>query len=146
MVIADRWDLEDRARLVWTMVGSGQVSLAELHTLFRKDHASAQRAYVLANAFVRYLLHEWGHGLPARMLSLIAGDVPFDDAFYQATGMSLRAAEASFWAQQTIWNRWAPIVTSTATLWMAITLLAFYAYRKQRRRALAIQRQWEEEG
>ena len=145
MVIADRWDMEDRARLVWSMVGGRHVSLAELDALFRKDQASAQRAYVLANAFVRHLLQEWGHALPARLLSLIARDVPFDEAFRQITGVSLGHAETSFWAKQAVWNRWVPIVTSTATLWVGITVLAVYAFRKRRQRALAIQRQWLDE-
>ena len=146
MIVADRWDLEDRARLVWAIVGDRQVSRAELNGLFRKNAASARRAYVLAAAFVRYLLQQWGSELPGRILALVAQDVPFVGAFEQVTSVSLAEAEASFWAQQALWNRWVPIVSSSATLWMGITLLALYAYRKQRQRAAALRTQWEQDG
>ncbi len=145
MVVADRWDLEDRARLVWAMVGGGQISLAQLDGEFRKDRTSAQGAYVLAKAFVRYLLRRWGEEVPGRMLALLAEDLPFPEAFVRVTGVSLHDAESAFWSQQTVWNRWVPIVTSSATLWMAVTVLALYAYRKQRQHAAALKQRWAEE-
>ncbi len=145
MVVADRWDLEDRARLVWAMVGGRQVSRAELKGLFRQDAASARRAYVLSAAFVRHLLQQWGPQVPGQILALVAQDIPFARAFEQATSVSLAEAEASFWGQQAFWNRWVPIASSSATLWMGITLLVFYAFRKQRQRAALLRQQWEEE-
>ncbi len=145
MVVADRWDLEDRARLVWAMVGGRQVSRAELNGLFRQDAASARRAYVLAGALVRYLLQQWGPEVPGKILALVGRDVPFAEAFQQVTSVNLAEAEASFWTEQALWNRWVPIVSSSATLWMGITLLAIYAYRKQRQRAAALRQQWEQE-
>ena len=145
MMVSDRWDVEDRARLMWAMVGGNQISLAGLNDLFFQSPASARQAYVLSSALVRHLEHQWGPHLPRRVLALVAEGKPFPQAFAQTTGQSLPVALAQFWSEQTLWSRWIPAATSTGVLWLGITLLVFFAYRKRRTRAKAIQQQWEEE-
>ena len=61
------------------------------------------------------------------------------------TGRGLLEIESGFWAQQTAWRRWIPVVTSSTILWVLIVLLALGALRKQRRRADVLKRQWEKE-
>ncbi len=146
MIVADRWGLEDRARLVWAMVSGRSISLARLDAEFRKDQASAQGAYVLAKAFLRYMLRQWGPEVPRRLLALVAQGRSFPEAFAQVTGVPLHAAESAFWSQQTVWSRWVPIITSSATLWMGVTLLTFYAYRRRRQHAAKIRQEWAEDG
>ena len=145
MMTARRWDLEDRARLVWAMVSDTQVSLDELNTLFNKDETSVRRAYVLAYAFTRDLLEHTGQDTPKRILAKIQQGVSFPEAFAQTTSMTLTQAEEQFWSRQTLWNRWIPVATSSGMVWLAITLLAFWAFTRQRKRAAAIKREWEED-
>ncbi len=145
MIAADRWDLEDRAFLIWAMVGGQRASLEQLDGYFRQDETSARQAYVLAGAFVQNMLHRWGPMAPHRILTLVAKDVPFTEAFSRVTSISLAEAEVQFWKQQTLWNRWIPVATSTAALWLGITLLALLAFQKQQRRTRAIRQQWDKE-
>ncbi|MFQ5992055.1 MAG: peptidase MA family metallohydrolase [Nitrospiraceae bacterium] len=145
MAAAHRWGLEDRGRFIWAMASRTQVSFDELNGLFRQDEASVQRAYVLAGAVVRDLIHTAGQDAPGAILDLMSKGVSFSDAFTRVTAMSIGDAERVFWRQQTMWSRWVPVLTSTAMLWLGITLLAVYAYRRRRKRALAIQQQWDEE-
>ena len=145
MMVARRWDLEDRARLVWAMVSDTEVSLNELNTLFNKNETSVRRAYVLAYAFTRDLLEHTGQDTPKRILAKIQQGLPFPEAFAQTTFMTLTQAEAQFWSRQTLWNRWIPVATSSGMVWLAITLLTFWAFTRQRKRAAAIKRAWEED-
>ncbi|MEE9232447.1 MAG: hypothetical protein V3U07_03225, partial [Nitrospirales bacterium] len=145
MMAARTWDLEDRARLVWAMVSNTQVSLDELNSLFIKDAASARRAYVLAYAFTLDLLEHTRQDLPKRILAKVKQGLPFPEAFAQTAFMTLTQAEEYFWSRQTLWNRWVPMATSSAMLWLVITLLAFWAFTRQRRRTAAIKKQWRED-
>lgn len=145
MLAARTWDLEDRARLVWAMVSGTQLSLEEINAGFLKDGASARHAYVLAHAFLVDLLKHTSVDLPQRLLAQVATGVPFEKAFSQTAFMTLDRAEELFWSRQTLWSRWVPVATSSAVLWMVITALVFYVFRKQRKRNAAIQEQWREE-
>src|SRR5947208_2887707 len=59
--------------------------------------------------------------------------------------VSLAAAESSFWDRQTFWYRWVPVLTSSVTLWMIVTLLALWAIKRRRERDAALRRMWDEE-
>ena len=53
-----------------------------------------------------------------------SGFMVVDAAFADVAGITPAAAESEFWQRQRIWTNWLPIITSTTTLWMAVTLLA----------------------
>jgi hypothetical protein len=145
MMAARTWDLEDRARLVWAMVSGTEISLDELNSLFVSDDTSIRRAYVLAHAFTLDLLEHTRGDVPKQILSKVKQGLPFSEAFAQTTFMTLTHAEEDFWDRQTLWNRWIPVATSSGMVWLTITLLAFWAYTKQRRRSAAIKKQWRED-
>ena len=145
MVAAHSWDFEETARLKWAMVIGNDIPLSELNALFHKDGASAKKAYVLSHALVRYFIQQYGRSWPQTMLRAISQGLSFEEAFIRTTFTPLDKAEAAFWAQQTVWTRWVPAITSTLALWLGIVGLAFYAYRKQRQRAKSLQQQWKDE-
>jgi hypothetical protein len=145
MMAARHWDLEDRARLVWAMVSGTEVSLDELNRLFVSDDTSVRRAYVLAHAFILDLLEHTQGDVPKQILAKVKQGLTFPEAFAQSTFMTLSHAEENFWSRQTLWNRWIPVATSSGMVWLTITLLAFLAYTKQRRRSAAIKKQWRED-
>ena len=145
MLSARNWDFEDGARLTWAIVMGDPVSLETLDALFREDSGSAKKAYVLSHALVRFFIQEFGRDWPRKMFAFISQGISFQEAFSQTTFKSLHQAEAAFWANQTVLTRWAPAVTSTIALWVGILGLALYVFRKQRQRAKALKRQWQEE-
>ena len=145
MVAAREWNMEDRARLVWAMVAGTRISLDQLNALFSKDGSSAGRAYALAHAFTLDILEHTQPDFPKHILALVAQGAPFHEAFAQAAMMPLGRAEGHFWRRQTLWDRWIPVATSSAVLWFLITVLVFYAFKKQRSHTAAIKKQWEEE-
>ena len=99
----------------------------------------------MAGAFVHDLLQRHGSDAAALVLANVAGGVAFEDAFAQATGVTLEEAEASFWGRHTFFYRWVPVITSSATLWIAISLLALVAFKRRRTRDAALRERWEQE-
>jgi hypothetical protein len=145
MIAGSSWGLDDRSRLTLTMVGGSEVSLAEVERQFSGGRGSTFNAYAIAGAFVNGLLRREGDDTVARILAGVGRGLSFEDAFRDATGAALADAERSFWRRQSFWYRWVPILTSTVTLWMLITLLAIWAMGKRRARDAALRRVWEEE-
>jgi hypothetical protein len=148
MIAGSSWGLDDRSRLTVTMIGgigASEVSLADVERQFSGERGSTFNAYAIAGAFVNELLRREGDDAAARVLAGVGRGLSFEDAFRDATGVALADAERSFWRRQSFWYRWVPILTSSVTLWMLITLLAIWAMGKRRARDAALRRSWEEE-
>jgi hypothetical protein len=145
MYIGRSWNLEDRSRMTWALLVDRKVSLATLDQRFEGDRGEMRRAYAVSGAFVRDLFHRFGPKIGAQILSDLALGFPFEEAFYRRTGVDFARAEERFWHSHSIWYRWVPVLTSSATLWMAITILSLFAVKRRRHRTVEIKRQWEEE-
>ncbi|HSK81464.1 MAG TPA: hypothetical protein VLQ45_33730 [Thermoanaerobaculia bacterium] len=145
MIAGLTWGLDDRTRLTMTLLADRQVSLTDLEERFQGGGAEVHRAYAISGAFVRGLLERHGPDAVGRILAGVREGLPFEDAFRRATGETLGEAETSFWRRQSFWYRWVPILTSSALLWIAITLLFLWAVRRRRARDAALRRVWEEE-
>jgi hypothetical protein len=144
MIAGASWGADDRARLLLELLVDREVPLADLDQRFAGGERRVAGAYALAGAFVRDLVRRHGAGVPGRILAAVAAGAPFADAFRAATGTTLSAAEAAFWRHHSL-RRWLPLATSTTTLWLAITLLALYAFGRRRRRDAARRRLWDDE-
>jgi hypothetical protein len=145
MAAAGDWGLEDRSRLALASLRGRDLSLAELDRLFAGGPGEVAAAYALSFAFVEDVLSRNGQGTPAAILAGVARGLPFEEAFRQATGMTFDAAAADFTRRETFWYRWLPLLTSSVTLWIGITILALWAGGRRRARTAALHRRWEAE-
>jgi hypothetical protein len=145
MVAAQERTLDDQLWGYWIGLTAAPIPLQALDRLFGEDPPAVDKAYLLAEALVRYLIASQGPDAPRRILEERAHGVAFAEAVQRATGQRLPHLEREFWAQHTSWGRWVPVVTSTAVLWAVIVLLVWIAWHKQRQRAALVQRQWEED-
>jgi hypothetical protein len=139
------WSLAEQGRLTWGLLRHGPASAADLDRLFAQGPPATPRAYAIANAWVREILERHGPDAPARVLALVGEGRRFEDAFRVVTGTSLDASAERFWRRQQLWERWIPLLTSTFTLWMAVTLLALLAIVRHRLRRARRRRLWDEE-
>ncbi len=142
-VAGGSWGLADRSRLV--RLDPERDRLAGLDARFAGGRAEVERAYALSAAFVVSLLRRHGRDSAASVLGETARGLPFEEAFASATGESLADAEAAFWRRHGLYYRWLPLLTSSVTLWLAITFLALWAGRRRRARSAELQRRWEAE-
>jgi hypothetical protein len=145
MIAGLSWGLEDRSRLTLALLTDRPVSLAALDEQFAGGQGEVNRAYAIAGSFVRDLFEREGPDVAARILAEVSHGLTFEEAFRRATGETLAEAETSFWERQTFWYRWVPVLGSSVTLWMLVTLLAIWAIRRRRARDAAQRRIWEEE-
>ncbi len=144
-VAAREWGLEDRARYAAAVIGSGPRSTRQLDRAFRGSASEARRAYALSAGFVRFLQTEYGVLMPARILDGLAEGLDLERAFLEASGVDLRRAERRFFKDQALWNTWVPFLTSTAALWMAVTILALVAIARRQARNRTMYEMWDEE-
>ena len=140
------WDLEDQARLLGALAFVSRTDLETINALFSQDEGSKSRAYALAGSFVRDLISRHGSSAPGWILKRVAAGDSFDDAFARVMSQSVTEAEAAFWDRNRFWTRFGPFLTTSTALWMAVTLIALYAFVARRRRSAALRKRWEEEG
>jgi len=145
MAVERTWRFQDQTQLLYQLMLGSRTSLAGLDRLFGGTPSDQTRAYALAGSFVRDLLQERGAKIPGGILMRVGRGSSFDDAFTAATGKTPATANSEFWERQRIWTTWVPIVTSTATLWLAVTVLALFAIRRRRQKDAEIEEKWEEE-
>lgn len=145
MIAGGSWSLGDRSRVSLAMIGDRRVPLAQLDRNFQRGRRAAAYSYVISEAFARNLMRRHGQDVGGQILSLVALRIPFEEAFRRVTGESLGSAEDSFWRKQSFWYRWVPILTSSATLWLVITVLSLVAMSRRRQKDAALRRMWEEE-
>lgn len=135
--------IEDRSRLLVGGVRGMPASTAALDEAFGGDAGDVAAAYAAAGALVHHLVQQHGPGVIRETLSGVGSGRAFPDAFEAAAGIPLDAAERGFWRRFRLWYRWVPFLSSGATLWLAITLLAVLAARRKRQKRREIERRWE---
>jgi hypothetical protein len=145
LVAAHGWNLADRGRLLLGGIGGAPTSAAALDSAFGGERHEVDTAYVLAGAMVQELLRSRGRGTVAAITAGVAAGRPFEEAFESAAGTTLPEFETAFWRRFRLLYRWVPFLTSGATLWLAITLLAVVAAGRRRARDAAIRRRWDDE-
>ena len=137
---------EDQTQLLYQLVSGSRTTLNELDRLFVGGRNNQIRAYALAGAIVHDLSRGYGSLACAEILARMDRGDRFDDAFKGATGLTPDNMAAEFWHRQRIWTSWVPIVASSTTLWLVVTLLAILAILIRRRKNRAIEEKWAEEG
>jgi hypothetical protein len=136
MLAARSWRLRDQTELALGLLSGPRVPLWKMDDLFQGDRREVERGYALSGALVQDLLERYGPAVPRIVLARVARGDTFDEAMRGATGATLIDIGEAFTERQASLKRWIPILTSTAALWFAISVLAIVAgIRKRRRRA-----------
>ena len=135
----------DQTQLIYQLATGFRTSLDELDALFRGGVSQQTRAYTLSGAIVDDLQQRYGRRVGATVLSNMRSGMSFDTAFAKVTGVTPAVAAFQFWDSHQAWTAWTPVLTSTTTLWMAVTIMVFIAIYRRWRRSQEIERRWEEE-
>ena len=137
--------LRDETQFFYQIARGSRTNLTELDRLFSGGENDQTRAYALSGALVHDLLERNGRTAAGAILARVGRGDSFEAAFTAVTGSTPSAADSDFWFRQRIWTSWLPVVTSTTTLWMAVTLLSLLAIYRRWRRNLEIERRWAEQ-
>jgi hypothetical protein len=137
--------IEDDLRERLAILVGPRLRFAQVDDLFQGGRSEAIRAYSLSSAFFGDLLARHGSAFPRRVLRRMAEGEPFEEAFRSATGVAFRDESGAFWRSRRSLERWLPILTSTAAVWLTIVLLSFWAVRVVKGRRAARLAAWEAE-
>ncbi len=137
--------IEDDLREGLAILVGPRLRFAQVDDLFRGGRSDASRAYSLSSAFFGDLLARHGSAFPRRVLRRMAEGEPFEEAFRSATGVAFRDESGAFWKSRRSLERWLPILTSTAAVWLTIVLLSFWAVSVVKGRRAARLAAWEAE-
>lgn len=107
----------DRTRVALAVLTDSRLPLARIDATFAGGSSEVESAYALARDVVRELLERHGQDAGARILAGVARGLRFKEAFLEATGETLGTFETRYWDDRTFWDRWIPILTSSALLW-----------------------------
>jgi hypothetical protein len=139
MLAARSWRLRDQTELAIGLLGGPRVPLWKLDDLFQGDRRQVERGYALAGTLMQDLLERYGPAVPRIVLARLAHGDTFDEALRGATGATSIEVGEAFWDRQGTLKRWIPILTSTAALWFAISVLAIVAAIRKRRQRVELE-------
>jgi len=145
MAASRETQLGDRTRVALAVLSDARLPLARIDRAFAGSSSEVASAYALARDVVRELLERHGQDAGARILAGVARGLRFKEAFREATGETLGTFERRYWDDRTFWDRWVPILTSSALLWGGISVLALAAIRRRRARDRERMARWEAE-
>jgi hypothetical protein len=132
-VVAGRaWTLEDQARFSYASIYATRIAPGELDQMFLGDASHASRAYAVSDAIVRNLVRERGPGVVRDVMAGLRRGDTFSAAFFQATLTTPERAFEQFWETQGWKHGLLPVLTSSALLWLIVTLIAIAAIRRRR--------------
>jgi hypothetical protein len=139
MLAARSWRLRDQTELALGVLSGPRVPLWKLDDLFQGDRREVEHGYALSGTLVQDLLERYGPAVPRIVFARVARGDTFEEAMRGATGATLIDIGEAFYERQASLKRWIPILTSTAALWFAISLLAIVAGIRRRRRRVEME-------
>ena len=139
-----QWSAQDTWVYTRSLLTSDIPALAILDSSFHASAYEAELAYAASFAFVSWSVRQHGADVVRRILHEMETR-PFAAAWQAATHQPLAQAEARWRRESLIRYRWLPLLATSSTLWIGISLIALWAGIRKRARARAIRKQWEAE-
>jgi len=136
---------QDQTQLFFQLVGSSHTTLSELDRLFSRGQNDQIRAYALAGAIVDDVFQRYGPSACRDILMHMSRGEDFDTSFKAVTALTPEGLDAEFWRRQRIWTIWIPILGSSTTLWIVVTILAILAIYMRRKRNQRMEEEWAKE-
>jgi hypothetical protein len=143
MIEAREWGFEDSYHVLLGLLFRRHVSLDDLDALFQGNSNDAEVAYALGFSFVSDLVARTGKSSIRRIIRFAGAGLPFETAFEKGTGVPFWAAVKKWEKRTSSYYRLLPILTSTTTLWVLITLLFLLAVRRKKAREREVLERWE---
>ena len=137
---------EDVARrfktLLYAAATGSFLDLAALCDSFPMDVPAVHLAYAESMFFLRFLQRRHGVEGLKQLIGQIRNGFPFDLAFAEVYGGPPESLWRSFERTLNPWAGLVGILTSTAVIWVLITLLFIWVYGRKRRRAELRRKAW----
>ena len=141
--VSGEMNLSRLLRLGWAQATGATPDFKDLEFTFPSQSSQAGAAYARSYLFVKYLTRRFGEDAVARLLteSFRKGDISRGAA--AAFNTSLSDLLDGFDQYARVKATWIPVGTSTATIWVLITMLFFITWFRKKVQGMRTVRQWE---
>ncbi len=121
------------------------IPIRDLTFSFPQHPARIRLAYAQSALFLRWLLRHEDDRAHVRVIGRVAAGERFNEAFPKVFGASPMALWEDWRDDTREAASWIPVLTSSALLWVLLTLIFLAAYARRRHASRARLRRWEEE-
>lgn len=139
-----QWSSQDTWVYTRSLLTSGFPALATLDSSFHASAGEADLAYAASFSFVSWNVRQYGPDLVRTVLREMETH-RFAMAWEIATGAPLAQAESRWRRDSLIRYRWVPLLATSTTAWLGITLIGIWAGIVKRARSRAIRKRWDAE-
>ena len=143
--VSGEMNLSRLLRLGWAQATGATPDFRELEFTFPSQSSQAGAAYARSYLFIKYLTRRFGEDAVAQLLmeSFQRGGISRGAA--AAFDISLGDLLDGFDQYARVKATWIPIGTSTATIWILITMLFLITWFRKKVQGMRTVRQWERE-
>jgi hypothetical protein len=131
--------------LGWAQATGRAPALAELEMNFPADPARAEAAYARSYLFIKYISRRFGDDAVAKLVASSLRTGTIERGVMDAFDVPFSEVLDGFSQYSRIKATWIPAITSTASLWMMITILFLVAYMRKKVLGYRQLARWEEE-
>jgi hypothetical protein len=139
-----QWSAQDSWVYTRSLLTSDVPALADLDSSFHASAGEADLAYAASFAFVSWSVRQHGPDVVRRILQEMKTR-SFRSAWEVVTHQPLAQAEAGWRRDSLIRYRWFPLLATSSTLWLVITLIGLLAGIRKRAQVRAIRKRWDAE-
>lgn len=134
MYFEERGSLARSFRLMRQAFANSYIDIDTLEDSFPDDPVDVHNAYLTASEFFSYLLSEIGEEGLYRVLEYVKEGADFRYAIYKVSQKTVSEMERDFKKTSRFRYAWLPVITSSTTLWILLTLFFIYVFVVKKRR------------
>jgi hypothetical protein len=143
--VSGEMSLSRLIQLGWAQATGAAPDFRELEYTFPSQPSRAEAAYARSYLFIRYLSHRFGEDAVARVVAESFNRGGINSGVAAAFDVSLAGLLEGFDQYARVKATWIPVITSTATLWGAITLLFLITWFRKKVQGMRTMLQWDRE-
>jgi len=134
MYFEERGGLTRGFRLMRQAFSNSYIDLDQIEDSFPDNPIDVQNAYLTSSEFFAYLMSVIGEDGLYRVFEYLKDGLDLKFAIYKVSGKSLYELERGFKKSARFKYAWLPVITSSTTLWVFLTLLFIYVFIVKKRR------------
>ncbi|MGB9600066.1 MAG: peptidase MA family metallohydrolase [Myxococcota bacterium] len=134
MYFEERGGLSRSLRLIRQAFSNSYIDIYTLEEGFPDNPVDIQNAYLTSSEFFSYLLSKIGEEGLFKVLELVKSGLDFRFAIYKVAGQTVSDIEKDFKKTTRFRYAWLPIITSSTTIWILLTMLFIYVFIVKKRK------------
>ena len=145
MYESSEWHFSRMATLTKAALTDHMIPLQKLTDQFPEDPNDAELAYAESFMFISFLINRFGRESFHQFIKDYSNSRNLKQSLQRMTGMHPITLEGEWIDYMKVRVSWIPLITSATTFWFILTLVFIYGYYRNKRRAEATLKKWEEE-